>query len=500
MKGRLKCILAAAALFCAPLAWSQNSLPYSPPSAWSDQQQNGSTDQSQGDQSQDDQSQGDQSQSGSGDQSQSGAGGPQATFSHPEELPPLNLFGDVLSHTGVSFNTSLGITGLNQTGYNGQQAYWYASYLATAGVNIVQIRPTLMWSLGYSGGVDTITGIGPFTYSALNQNAHANITWDFAKRWQFRVKDTYMYSDDPFAPFFSYLGNPTPNNPNPVVYFANSVIEQNQGTADLTYRLGEHDTLDFFGGESFFRFLRGYGSQGYLPNLGSLWNSVTYSGGGFYQHDFSARWSVGGGYTFTAMDFGHGQSRAGVNMLQTFASYRISKTMSVSGWVGPEFTNSKDLIPLLCFPSGCLIETQHNSYFNMAEGATFRWQAPRGNTFGAQYSHSVANGGGLFGTVRSYQVTATYSRPINRNWRLGIGFYYLNDTSLTPQLGNTFLRGEQATIGFTRQLNDAWKLQGYYAYAHQVQNYGTFFGLPTNLDTSALGLTVSYVWNHSMGR
>jgi hypothetical protein len=493
MKGRLRPILAAAALFCAPLAWSQSNFPYSAPGASSDQQQSDSTDQSQSD----------QSQGSSGDQSQSGVGGPQATFSHPESIPPLNLFGDVVKNTGVTFNAGLGFTSQHWTGgFGGASGQWPQYYSADAGVTVLQVRPTLMWSLGYDGGVNTLTGYGSGAYSILDQNARANIIWSFAPRWQLRVKDNYSYSDDPFQPFFSYIGNPTPNNPNPAIYAPSEVVEQNRGEVDLTYVLGAHDTLNFSGGESFQHFLRGFGGS-LIPNEPSLWNSTTYSGGGFYQHDVSARLSVGGGYTFQALDFGHGQSRAGINMLQAFGSYKITRTLLISAWAGPEFTNSKDLVPIYCLPSGCLIEVQHNSYLDAAEGGNIRWQATQNNAFGVMFTHSVTNGGGLFGAVTGYQAAATYSRSLARKWILSVGFLYVDSVSLIP-LGTTtsksFLRSDSGSIGVHHPINNSWRVSAYYAYARQSSNYYSFSGLPINGTTSGLGLNLQYVWNHSLGR
>jgi len=436
------------------------------------------------------------------DTSQSGLGGPQATFSHPEKLPAMTLFTDTVSHTGYTFSFSAGeVAQYLSGGYlNNSPGYWDNLTLVNAGINLVQARPTLMWSLGYNGGMSTTTGSVYSSYTNLNQAVNMHIIWAFAKRWQFRFKDSYFYSDDPFQPFFTFLTQPTPNNPNPVTYFPQTVVEQNQGTADISYLLGSHDSVDFYGGESFQHYLRGFvtPTSGYNP--GSLWNSTTYSGGAFYQHLFSPRLSAGTGYIFTAMDFGHGQSRAGVQMFQSFANYKISPRMSISGWVGPERTGTKDVVPLICFPSGCLVEVQHASYLNVAEGATFSWAAPHGNAFGAQYSRSITNGGGLFGAVHYYQAVATYNRLVNRNWSFGAGVMYMNSVSVSDYAGQSYLRGLQGTMTFARKINQDWNLSTYYAVIHQDQNYYGNLGLPTSVLTSGLGVTVQYAWNHSLGR
>jgi hypothetical protein len=557
MKRQLRPMLAAVALLCAPLAWSQSgssdagaSTPSAPPQAGSSiwqsstpdatQTQNGTANPSQtgtADPAQngwpdaaqqspptpaqaawpDSSSQNgptDGSQNGAPDTtsaagggglddgSQLGLGGPQATFSHPEKLPAMTMFTDQISHTGYTFTFSAGeVAQYLSGGYGNSPGYWDNLNLVNAGLNIVQVRPTLLWSLGYNGGVSTTTGAVYSTYSNLNQAINAHIIWAFAKRWQFRFKDSYFYSDDPFQPFFTFLSAPTANNPNPVIYFPQTVLEQNQGTADITYLLGPHDSVDFYGGESFQHYLRGIAtSNNSAFNPGALWNSTTYSGGVFYQHVFNPRLSGGEGYIFNALDFGHGQSRAGVQTFQTYGTYRISPRISVSGWVGPERTGTKDIVPLICFPSGCLIEVMHMTYWNVAEGATFSWAAPHGNSFGAQYSHSITNGGGLFGAVRYYQVVATFSRPVSRNWSFAAGAWYSDSQSVSNYEGQSYLYSRQGTITFSRKINQDWNLSSYFALVHQNQNYYGALGLPASVTTTGIGVTVQYAWNHSVGR
>ncbi|HUI83748.1 MAG TPA: hypothetical protein VL240_05965 [Candidatus Binatia bacterium] len=485
MKRQHGLILATVALLCGPMAWSQsftnsalnppgdsqqNGLPAGPQPLATYSAQNGSQDNPQ-------------------DSSQQGSSGPQELFTHPEQLPPLNLFREVTSHTGVTFNTTVGDLVQYNSGGSGYSRYWSNLSSASAGVNIFQSRSDLVWNLTYTGGLSQSTAAS-YNYSNLNQFAAARIVWRFAKRWQLRIKDSFLYSDDPFQPFLTYLGNPAPNNPNPAIYLPQNVLEQNQGDVDLTYLLGKHDTLNFIGGESFQHYLRGAPS--------SLWNSTTYTGGAFYQHNFSARLAAGGGYTFTALDFGHGASRAGVQMLEGFAAYSFSPRTTLSGWVGPELTNTKDAVPIFCLGNGCLYEILHNHFVNLAEGATFRWQASSSNSFGLDFSHQVTNGGGVLGAVNYYQVAATYSRPLTRAWSLGAGYVYSSSLSVSGFRADQYLYGSQGTVGVSRRVfNDAWTLNAYYAFIHQSQNY---FGLPATLTTSGLGFTLRYVWDHPFGR
>ena len=69
-------------------------------------------------------------------------------------------------------------------------------------------------------------------------------------------------------------------------------------------------------------------------------------------------------------------------------------------------TGTKDLVPLICFPSGCLIQQIHSDYVNVAEGLTVTYRLRITTAFAMQASHSITNGGGLFGAVKFYMATA----------------------------------------------------------------------------------------------
>ncbi len=494
MKRQPGAVWAAGMLLCASLAWSQNSgtsssqtgstsssqslFTNSTPSAWSDATQNGS---------------GDPGQSGGGtgtdNTSQTGAIGPQDTFTHPEQLPALDLFSDAISHTGISLSTFVG-SGAQYVSTEGIPGYWDGLSNFGAGITVAQSRPTYGWVVGYNGGTTLTSGVSNYNETYLNQSASANLVWDFAKRWQLRVTDSYGYSADPFQPFLTFLGQPTPNNPNPVLYYPQSVVEGNTARLDLTYELGPHDIVNFGFGENFQRYLEGA--------VSSLYNSVSYSESAFYQHEFSKRLSLGGGYSFAALDFGHGESRAGVNTFQGFISYEFSSRLQASLWLGPELTGTKDIVPLFCEPGGCFVETQHASSWSVAEGGTLRWRISPVDQLSVNVSRGVSNAGGILGAADIYQVIALYGRPISRVWNFGVAANYSSSTSVSPLRAAEYLRSTTGTVGVSRRLfNDAWNLNAYYAFIHQKQNYVL---LPVTTATSGFGVTVRYTWNHGLGR
>lgn len=477
-------LLVLAVLAVAPHAWSQTGSDQ-PQSGSSDQSQSGSTDQSPSGST-------DQSQNGPADQSPSSTG-PQVAYTHPEQLPPLTMLNEVTASTGIKLSVNTGVlANYNSQGGTSPQNYWQTLSQIGGGVHITQVRPTLAWNLAYNGGVSisNLSNAGGTSYTSLNQSANGNVLWQFAKRWQLNVRDSYVYTDDPFSPFLTIDGVPTFNNPNPTLYIPLAITEQNVGSLVLTYQMAQHDTLSFSGGESFQRF--------YDTSLAAQ-DSYSYSGGADYQHSFSARFSAGGGYSFTALDFGHGLSRSGVQAITGSVTYQLSPTMYVSGFMGPEYTASKDIVPAFCFPGfGCFgYHAVYQAEWNIAEGATFGWSGAR-NALRVGFRHQVSNGGGLLGAVQLYQVTAGYRRPLSQHWNFFAGFAYNNSLSIVQHSSNRFLDSLQATVNLSRNISQSWIATVYYSAIHTNQQYLTT--QPYTLGANGFGITLRYSWGHSLGR
>jgi hypothetical protein len=399
------------------------------------------------------------------------------------------MINDVYKNTGVALSLNAGSLTDYVWGGHGQ-SYWQNMALWGGGVNFSQLRSTSIVQLGYVGGVNltNLTIPGASNYTQLSQQANARIIWNFANHWQVKIKDNYIYTDDPFAPFVTYISEPTPNQPNPTIYIPNAIYEQNLGTVDLSYRLTAKDAISFTGAESFQRYERG--------GVSSLWNSFTYGGGAFYQHMFSSRFAAGGGYNYTTIDSGHGQSRSGVNMMEGFLMYKFSPQLSVSGWAGPELTNSKNLINLGCLPPfGCLIEEKHQSQWDVAEGGTLSYYKNR-NSVRVQFSHRIADGGGILGTTNIYQATIAYARPLSRLWGFSAAYMYSDSKSIFQKIDQYWI-ASQGMLNFTRKIGDSWNGAVFLLLIDQRQN---LYGLPGTSATAGVGLTLRYVWGHSLGR
>ncbi len=531
MKRQLGPILIVLALLYAPAAWSQSGSTdpsqNGSPAGSMDPSQNGSMDPSQNGSASSsssssqsgsgDSSQGSSTSSSSSDSSQSSPDnssqsspdnssqngfsnplptdtlpqtttGPQATFTHPEQLPPLSMMNDVTANTGMQFTLATGISAdSNPAGL--AQGYWQGLTSVYGTFGITQIRPKINWSLNYGGGTNTY--LGGNGYNTLTQSGTAGVLWQLSKRWQLTASDSYLYSSDPFQPYLTISSLPTFNDPNPTIYFPQATFQTNTGTLALTYQMTAHDTISITG---FQNFLRYQGSA-----LLAEQNSYMWAGSSFYQHMFSARVGGGGGYEFSALDFGHGESRAGIQTFEGFASYKINPGMSIAGWLGPELTNTKDVVPYFCYPGfGCLYTVTHSSVFNIAEGVNFSWAAPR-KAFHAKFSHRVTNGGGLLGAVRLYIFTADYRQVLTSRWTLLAGVLYGNNLSISSFQGNEYLNSITGQIGVARTLNRSWIANFYYLVVQQEQNNVPGYTTPKWLD-NRIAINLQYNWGHSLGR
>ena len=395
---------------------------------------------------------------------------------------------EVTANTGLRLSLSAGVSGdSNASGGTGSD--WLGLGLLQGTFGITQFRPKVSWNFNYGGGTTLSLGGGNY-YNSVTQVGAAGFLWQISQRWQLTMNDSFYYTDDPFEPYLTVNYIPTFNNPNPTIYIPEATTTGNTGTGDLTYVLSAHDTLDFSGFQNFLR---------YQQTLQSLQNSYMYAGAGFYQHIVSAKLSVGGGYEFTALDFGHGQSRAGIQTFEGFVTYKINASMSVSGWAGPEYSNTKDLIPIFCFPGyGCIYSVIHSTSWDVAEGGTFNWTHPR-NAAHIKFSHRITNGGGLLGAVDLYLVELGYRKILTPRWAFNAGALYGNNVSISHYHLNQYLNSITAQAGLLRTINQSWTANLYYAIIEQRQKNVPGYTNPQWLD-NRIAASIQYSWGHSLGR
>jgi len=481
MKPYFRPFLIMLVVLSASLVWSQTSTSDAPPSGssgssgipgWGQaanpaQQSSGSS----------------QPSSGSGQSSD----GPQPAFTYPEERPKLALLDEVTAHSFVTLGMGASAAWDSNAGSFSYQPYSLGYLILNPSIQLRQTRPTFTWYAGAFGALTTSNSSR--YYSTANPSASAGFLWQLNNHWQLNVNDNYLYTSDPFRQYLVYSSAPTYNQPNPTVYTPLATVQSNYGTVTLTYQINARDSIVFGGSESFRR---------YLHTTSTVYDLTTYGGYAAYQHLFSARLSAGAAYSFNSLDSSHGQSRSGVNMIQAYMTYQLGRHMSVGGWIGPEYTTTKNLIPILCTPYGCFIEEKHFNSWDTAFGGNFSWRGEQ-NAFIGSFLKSVSDGGLVLGVVQLYQVNAGYIRQLNPRWNLAVGVQYGNNTGTSTKAHVQHLDSLTANLNLTRQLTPSLSAGVQYLYINENQKNIIGAAAPHWTD-NRFQISLQYYWGHSLGR
>ncbi len=433
---------------------------------------------------------GDAPQSGSADSSQQqSANGPQPTFTHPEQRPPLAMLDELTQHNFLSVGLGATVAWDSNANTFGYQGYSRTLFVVNPSLELRQTRPTVTWWVSANGGLTTSTGQG--YYDTSNPSANAGITYNINKHWQLNAYDTYLYTSDPYQQYLVYANTPTYNQPNPAVYVPLTTTQQNSGVLDLTYRIGPHDSLTFTGTESFRRFLHNDAYSNY--------NLTTWGGSSAYQHVFTARFSAGGAYSYGSLDFGHGQSRSGIQTIEAFANYQLNPHMTIGGWIGPQYTATKNKIPVFCTPYGCFIEVFHNAMWDVAYGGNFGWSGQR-NGATVSFSKAVSDGGVGFGIAHVYTVNGNYVRQLNPRWSfLAGGLWGVTNGAASKLTIHQHLNSFTGFVGFTRLITPTLNASMQYLRYYETQKYLYPNSGPKWTD-NRIQFTLQYNWGHSLGR
>ncbi len=421
--------------------------------------------------------------------------GPKQEYTEVDPGKSLNFLNEAVSHSNL--NLAMTVQGAYDTNIAtfGTKRLPQASYLFGPHIGFSQYRPKLALNLSYDGGLGIYNQLS--NSNTYSQTGSVDILYQISSRWQAHANDRYGYSADPFGSYFTIIGQPTPDNPNPNVYVPFATTQQNLGSLDLAYQMTQYDTLTFTGSESFRRY------SNYATNItfqGGLYNLISYSGGANYSHRLSAQLSLGGGYNWTSLDFSHGQQRSGINAFQGFVNYQLNRSWSISGWAGPEYITAKTIIVYF----NQYITLYQNDWVP-AFGMNIGWQGYRDSvTLGA--SRQVSDGGGLLATTTVYNANAAYRRKINARWDGTVSFVYgFNASFAASNLNKQLFPNRtysilQSAVQLTRQITPALQANLTYLYIRETQKNIYFVNAYPTYNDSRIQVSLQYNWNHPLGR
>ena len=433
-----------------------------------------------------------QTDTGTGDTGVPTQSGPKPAFTYPDATPSLDFLNGALENSSITLGISGGVSYLNY-GYNtinGTQDRWL--YNVTPSIRIQQFRPKLAWNAGYSGGLQYYTQPGNGRSSGNStyfyQSANGGFLWQMSPHWQMRGNTDFTHSANPFDSYLTIVGTPTQNNPNPVTYFPLTTFTQSRSFLTLSNRLTKVDTLTFTGTQNY----RSTSTYNLLTSV-PFYNLTSYGGQASYAHRFSPRLELGAGYLYNSLDFGSGQQRSGIQTIEMTVDYLLRPNMSISGWIGPEYTSTKTVlfIPIL----GQSI-TEHSSLWSTSVGANFGWQGIR-NSFRASFSRRVLDGGGITATSQVNILRADYHRRLTSKMDLTAGAGYSHIVSITA----TRRSFDSGTFNTSLDYKLARSLVATVRYTYiRINQSNAFLNGVSNSNNNLVGVTISYSWSHPLGR
>jgi len=243
---------------------------------------------------------------------------------------------------------------------------------------------------------------------------------------------------------------------------------------------------------------------------------------GAFTYQFSADGMVGGGGTYTILDFLNPAVATGLfNSSGESGSAFYSRRMTGAQYIGVSYDYSRTITN----PPNAPIDVQLHSpvafytiYFNPKSSLSFSgglqnisvsqgslksfntwapvgavsvgWQGDRG-ALAASYLHIATSGEGLYGVFYSDTVSGTGTYSFNRSWSAAVGVSYASISAVTQLVGLTYAGGNtfaaQATL--TRAIGEHFSAQC--GYDRLTQNYNGIAATP-NSDREFVAITVVF--------
>jgi hypothetical protein len=421
--------------------------------------------------------------------------GPKPEYTQVDAGKSLDFLGTAVGRSNLNLGFSLQATYDSNIAAFTAQRQPQNSFLIGPHIGISQYRPKLGLNLSYDGGLGVYQQLS--RSDSYAQTASGDIIYQFTSRWQGHAADRYSYSANPFGSYFTVIGQPSPNNPNPNTYVPFATTNQNLVNADLSYVINKYDTITFTGSETFRRYSNYANSYTFTTGL---YNMISFNGGANYSHRFSSLLSAGGGYTFTSLDFSHGQQRSGINAIQAFVNYQATKSFSVSGWAGPEYITAKTLITFFG-RTATLLQADWVPAF----GVNLGWQGLR-QSFTTGLSRQVSDGGGLLATTTVYSVNGAYHRRLGARMDGLASIQYGNNASFAATNLNRQLFPDrkftvlQTIFQLNRQITPQVVATAAYSYVRETQKAIYVVDATGTYNDNRVWFTLQYTWNHPMGQ
>ncbi len=360
------------------------------------------------------------------------------------------------------------------------------SYSVWPTMGLDETTTRLHWGLTYSPG---------FTFyqhtsqrNEADQNALLGFQYRLSPHVTFSAHDNFQKSSSVFNQPNLASGSVSGGAP-----LANESVPapladrlSNVGIAGITYQYSAHDMVGINGSVSNLH----YPDAAQVPGL---WDSSSQAGSAFYSHRFSHRHYLGAMYQYQRLvSYPSGlQNETRTHGAFLFYTVYPSTRFSMSVFGGPQYADT-----VQPGQTGLGLPAFSARDWAPAGGASLSWQG-RLTSAALSYSHSVSEGGGLYGAVRLDNTSATIRQQFTRTWTGSLSSYYANNNLLGPSLLSNNGHTIAATAALVRSVGGHVSLQAGYTRMHMSYDIPIFAGAP---NTNREFVSLSYQFAGPLGR
>jgi hypothetical protein len=399
-------------------------------------------------------------------------GGPKMSLAFPAESERSNYLRAGLN-VGATYDDNALLTPTNTLGNT--------AFSFFPNISIEQARPRMKWTLGYAAGLtvnDRLSNMG-------SQDLNFSSQFRLSPHVNLRIAEDFSVTSG----FFdsgnggSIIGNGGPN--------ANLLTPLSKQTSSSTVaEANYHFALkDVIGGSGSFSNLH----FSDVPAGVTLTNTRTAAASAFWLHGLFGRDWAGISYRFQRVIFDPSGETL-VHSIMVVDTITLPGRLTVSGFVGPEYSDNRGLVPV----TG---EFSHFSDWTVAGGAEVGWKKEH-TSVAAGYLRQVSNGGGVLGVVRFQGVHGEVRQQLLPAWAVAVGASYGKNNSLTVPSAGSAGKINSATVAASleRNLGKSLGLRVGYEHDWQEQIGVEDPSLQGTAQRNRFSVTLGYQWSRPLGR
>ena len=349
-------------------------------------------------------------------------------------------------------------------------------------IGIAESSSRMRWSLGYAGGL-TINQSLP-NENQDSQNLNFDSQYRLSPHANLRVAEIFSMTTGFFdagngAEVVAGSGGPNASLIAPLSTQRSSVT-----TVETNYHFALNDLIGASGSFYDLHFTN-------VPARTQLTDSETASGSAFWLHRIVGSDWGGVCYRFDRITFNPGSGETRVHSFLAMDTLNISKRLTLTGFIGPQYSENQGLVPLALQP------TQSNDW-SLAGGADGGWRSQR-TSLSAGYSRMVSDGGGILGTVRLQTIHANFRRQVTPGWAAALTASHGTNQSLIVPSATSATSVNLTSAGISLERNVGKSIGLRLGYTHDFQEQ---FGSPSetfNASRNRFFVTLSYQWAKPLG-